>query len=139
MARNLIATISGLIFGLGLCISQMVNPKKVIDFLDFMGTWDPSLAFVMGGGVLVYLVTWRFKKTRSRPLFDNKFIVPSRTSIDPHLLGGAALFGLGWGMAGLCPGPSIASLSYLISETFIFVSAMVLGIYFGGFLLPKKQ
>lgn len=139
MARNLIATISGLIFGLGLCISQMVNPKKVIDFLDFMGTWDPSLAFVMGGGVLVYLAAWRFKKTRSRPLFDNKFIVPSRSSIDPYLLGGAALFGLGWGMAGLCPGPSIASLSYLISETFIFVSAMVLGIYFGGFFLPKKH
>jgi len=94
--------IAGLLFGGGLTVSQMVNPEKVISFLDITGNWDPSLAFVMGGALLVTLIGYKFVLKRSGPLFDDKFRLPTRKDIDAPLLIGAALFGIGWGLAGLC-------------------------------------
>lgn len=130
MARNLIAGIAGLVFGLGLAVSQMVNPAKVRDFLDITGTWDPSLGFVMGGAVVVFFVAWRISFGQSRPLFAGEFVRPARGAIlDARLLGGAAVFGVGWGLVGLCPGPSISSLAYLMPQTAVFVIAMAAGTY----------
>ena len=110
MKKNIAALIAGLLFGLGLAISQMTNPAKVLNFLDITGTWDPTLAFVMGGAVLVTLISFRFILKQDRPLFEGQFHLPTRSDIDGRLLGGAALFGIGWGLAGYCPGPGIAAL-----------------------------
>lgn len=121
--------IAGLLFGGGLTVSQMVNPEKVISFLDVTGNWDPSLAFVMGGALLVTLIGYKLALKRSGPLFDDKFRLPTRKDIDAPLLTGAALFGIGWGMAGLCPGPALASASFAGLNAYIFVGTMVLTIF----------
>jgi len=110
IARSLIALLSGLIFGIGLVLSQMVNPAKVIAFLDVFGQWDPSLAFVMGGALLVTAVGYRFVTVRERPGFDQQFHIPSNRTIDARLAAGSVLFGIGWGLVGLCPGPALAAL-----------------------------
>ena len=138
MARNLIAVLSGLLFGLGLAVSQMVNPAKVRDFLDITGTWDPSLGFVMGGAVVVFYVAWRVSFGWPRPLYAGKFLRPTRTAIlETRLIGGSAAFGVGWGMVGLCPGPAISSLAYLLPQTLVFVIAMAVGTYAGRWVLPE--
>ena len=127
MKKNIAALIAGLLFGLGLAISQMTNPAKVLNFLDITGTWDPTLAFVMGGAVLVTLISFRFILKQDRPLFEGQFHLPTRSDIDSRLLGGAALFGIGWGLVGLCPGPAISSLAFGQTESFVFVAAMLVG------------
>ena len=127
--KNIVALLSGIIFGIGLVISEMVNPAKVLGFLDVAGNWDPSLIFVMGGGFAVTLLTFRFILKMPHPLLDKQFHVTSRTSIDRQLLTGASIFGIGWGLAGLCPGPAIASLAYGRTETVIFLIAMFAGLY----------
>ena len=138
MNRNLIALAAGIVFGVGLGLAQMVNPHKVRDFLDVAGTWDPSLGFVMGAAVAVYFVAWRISLGRSRPLFAEVFRRPTRTVIaDPRLLGGAAVFGIGWGLVGFCPGPAIASLAYLLPQSLVFVVAMAAGSWAGG-LVPNE-
>lgn len=117
----------GIIFGIGLTIAQMVNPAKVLSFLDLAGNWDPSLAFVMGGGAGVAAIGYRLVLRRPRPLLADAFQIPTRTDLDTRLIIGGGLFGIGWGIAGLCPGPALAVLALGRSEVVIFVLAMVTG------------
>ena len=126
-AHSTVALLSGLLFGLGLIISGMANPGKVIGFLDLAGDWDPSLLFVMGGGVAVTTATFWLVLRRERPLFEKKFFLPTKADLDGRLLIGAALFGIGWGIGGLCPGPAITALATLDPSVVLFVGAMLLG------------
>ena len=119
---------AGFLFGAGLTVSQMVNPSKVIAFLDITGEWDPSLAFVMGGALLVTFIGYRFILRSTTPLFENSFRLPTRKDIDAPLLYGSALFGIGWGVAGLCPGPALASLSFAGLNGLIFGATMLVTI-----------
>lgn len=125
--KNLTSLISGAIFGIGLTISGMVNPAKVIGFLDIAGTWDPTLAFVMGGALIPMMITWVFAKKMSKPIAESQFKMPSTTDLDKPLIVGSALFGIGWGMVGICPGPGLAALSFGGGSISIFVSAMIGG------------
>ena len=122
------ALLAGLIFGGGLILSEMVNPARVLGFLDVSGRWDPTLAFVMGGALAVAGIGYRLAFLRGRPLFSGVFSVPANRVIDIRLVAGAVLFGIGWGLAGLCPGPAIVGLSTLNSDIIVFVLAMVAGI-----------
>ena len=123
----------GLLFGTGLAISGMVNPAKVLGFLDITGRWDPSLIFVMAGGVAVFAVGFRLATRRAGPLFAQKFEIPTRRDIDPKLVAGAVLFGIGWGLAGLCPGPALTGLAFGFTKVYAFVAAMVAGSLAYGF------
>ena len=134
---NLVSIISGVIFGLGLAISGMINPAKVIGFLDIFGNWDPSLAFVMGGGVGVTAISFRLILKRSTPLFGGSFHLPTASDLDGRLLGGAAIFGIGWGLSGLCPGPAFASLEYLDPKIGLFVVALIVGSYLARFIQAR--
>lgn len=127
LAQNLVALGAGLLFGLGLGFAQMIDPQRVIGFLDLFGNWDATLAFVMGGAVLVTLISFRFILKRPTPALDHKFYVPNRNDIDRPLVLGAALFGIGWGLGGYCPGPAIAALSLGSANPFLFIAAMVAG------------
>jgi uncharacterized protein len=119
--------LSGLLFGSGVTISGMVNPMKILNFLDIFGPWDATLLFVMGGGLLVTLMGYQIVFRRKAPLFAASFRLPTSQDIDAKLLGGAALFGLGWGLSGFCPGPAIASLVFGRMESITFVIAMAAG------------
>lgn len=119
----------GLLFGVGLVISGMANPAKVLNFLDLFGTWDPSLAFVMGGAVAVAFVGFRLVLGRGRPVFDTTFHLPTKQDIDRPLVLGAALFGIGWGLGGFCPGPAFVALGLGAPGTYAFVPAMLVGIW----------
>lgn len=118
---------AGLVFGLGLIVSGMTDPSKVIGFLDLAGSWDPSLAFVMGGAVLVGVFAFYFAKTRSRSILGDPMRLPTAEHIDRRLLLGGLLFGVGWGLAGYCPGPALASLATGGSKPLIFTAAMLAG------------
>ena len=127
-ARRLVpALAAGLLFGAGLTISGMTDPQRVRSFLDLFGRWDPTLAFVMGGAVLVMAVAWRLRSRMGHPLFAEKFALPDRSDLDARLILGSALFGVGWGLAGLCPGPAIASLALAPAAVLPFVVAMLAG------------
>ncbi len=119
--------IAGLLFGTGLTVSGMVNPMKVLNFMDLFGQWDATLIFVMGAGLIVTFIGYRLVLTRARPLFAPVFYLPHSAALDGKLIGGAALFGLGWGLSGFCPGPAVASLVFGRAESFIFVIAMAAG------------
>lgn len=125
--KNLTALLAGLIFGAGLAVSEMTNPAKVIAFLDVFGDWDPSLAFVMGGAVITTAIGYRLVLRRRAPFFDTGFQIPARRDLDARLIGGSALFGIGWGLVGLCPGPAIAALSFGGPQLLIFFAAMAAG------------
>ena len=125
---NIISLISGLLFGYGLALSGMVSPSKVVGFLDLTGNWDPSLAFVMGGGVIVTAISFRFILKRPMPFFGKQFQLPTKKDLDKYLISGAVLFGVGWGLGGLCPGPALSSLAYGNVKIFVFVAAMIVGI-----------
>jgi uncharacterized membrane protein YedE/YeeE len=127
--KSLVSFISGVIFALGLGISGMTRPPKVIAFLDFAGNWDPSLAFVMVGAIAVYFVCYRLSRKRPTPIFADKFSVPQRSDIDWNLIAGAAMFGAGWGLGGFCPGPAITALASGAPSVMIFVAAMAAGMY----------
>ena len=114
-------------FGLGLIISGMTNPAKVQNFLDLFGSWDPSLAFVMGGAIAVGLPGFKLAERMNKPLFADSFFKPTRSEIDKRLIGGAVLFGIGWGIGGFCPGPAITSVFSAETGVLIFVSAMLVG------------
>lgn len=117
----------GLLFGLGLCLSGMTSPTKVLGFLDLAGAWDPSLAFVMVGAIAVAFVAFCVASRRATTLSGRAFQLPTSKAIDARLVGGSALFGIGWGLAGLCPGPAIVNLGYLNSRAALFVLAMAAG------------
>lgn len=131
MSRNVYrfsaALVTGIIFGLGLSVSGMLNPARVQGFLDVFGEWDPSLAFVLCGAVTVAFIGVQVMKRLPRPAFDDSFHVPTSRRIDAPLVVGSALFGLGWGIGGFCPGPAVASLSLGLPPTILFVIAMLVG------------
>ena len=129
LARNLVALLVGLVFGAGLALSGMTQPLKVLGFLDWGGAWDPSLLFVMGGAVTVYGVAYRLVLRRKTPLLADAFVLPARSEIDAKLIGGAALFGVGWGLGGYCPGPSIVSLASGALDAIVLVSATAAGMW----------
>ena len=118
---------TGMLFGAGLSVSGMINPAKVIAFLDIAGEWDPSLAFVMLGALAVTAAGYRLVLRRARPVCGSAFSLPLRRDIDPALLLGAVLFGIGWGLGGYCPGPALAALGFGQTPTLVFVAAMVAG------------
>ncbi|WP_371420822.1 DUF6691 family protein [Tardiphaga sp.] len=123
----LLALLAGALFGAGLAVSGMADPQRVRGFLDLFGAWDPTLAFVMGGALIPMAIAWRVQKRMSAPLAAKRFVLPSTRDLDPRLIGGAALFGIGWGTAGLCPGPAIADLAVAPSPAAVFVVAMLAG------------
>jgi len=132
--RVLAAAVSGLVFGLGLAVSGMMNPAKVIGFLDVAGDWDPTLAFVMVGALLVAVPAYRLIPKRGRPVLEEDFSLPKKKDIDAPLLWGSALFGVGWGLVGFCPGPAVAALGTGLAPVFAFVAAMLTGMALHGWL-----
>ncbi|WP_119070075.1 DUF6691 family protein [Rubrobacter indicoceani] len=127
MSRVIVALLTGGLFGLGLAVSGMMNPARVLGFLDFAGDWDPTLAFVMGGALLVTVTTFRFILKSPRPLLEEKFYLPEKGDLDAKLLGGAVLFGVGWGLVGLCPGPALVAVVAEVWPIVAFVAAMLVG------------
>jgi uncharacterized membrane protein YedE/YeeE len=126
------ALLVGILFSLGLSISEMTNPARVIGFLDIAGRWDPTLLFVMGGALAVTLPAYALILRRARPLLDSAFYLPIKRDIDRWLLIGAALFGIGWGLGGFCPGPALASLASGTPAVVLFVLAMIAGQWLAG-------
>lgn len=127
------AALAGLIFGIGLALSGMLDPARVLGFLDITGgQWDPTLIFVLGGAVGVAAIGFALTQRRTRPVFDEGFRLPGTSAIDGKLLGGAAMFGVGWGLVGYCPGPAIASIGFAGTPSALFALAMV-----GGMLLHR--
>lgn len=135
------AAASGLLFGAGLYVSQMVDPLKVLRFLDFTaipsGGWDPSLAFVMLGAIPVMFLAVRFGRRREAPLFDTTFHEPEFKRIDAPLVAGSALFGVGWGMSGVCPGPAIALIAFWPQDLLVLLVAILVGSYAGSVVIPS--
>lgn len=127
MNRILIALVSGLLFGLGLVVSQMINPEKVLTFLDVSGNWDPSLAFVMGAAVLTAALGFRLAKRRRAPFYAQSFSDPTKTELDARLVVGSLIFGTGWGLVGYCPGPVLASFLLAGTPAVVFLVAMLVG------------
>ena len=139
MVRNAIGFGSGILFGLGLAVSHMVNPNKVLGFLDFAGAWDPSLLIVMAVAVMVTFIAYQISRGRAAPLFAEMFHIRDKKAIlDARLLGGSAVFGAGWGMVGFCPGPGISSLAYFAPQSAVFVVAMVAGSAAAG-MIPAAR
>ncbi|MBV1775352.1 YeeE/YedE family protein [Burkholderiaceae bacterium DAT-1] len=132
MKRLLFALLSGVIFGAGLALSGMTDPARVLGFLNLRGHWDPSLLFVLGGAVGVTLFTFRLILRRPAPLTDSRFHLPTQTRIDRPLIVGAAVFGVGWGLSGYCPGPAFAQLANPGVEALYFLPAMLVGIWLGS-------
>ena len=135
------AALSGLLFGAGLYISQMVDPLKVLRFLDFTaiptGGWDPSLAFVIVPAIAVMFIAVRIGRRRTAPVFAAEFNEPEFNRIDKPLVIGAALFGIGWGMSGICPGPAISLIAFLPDNLWVFLAAMFIGSYLGSFVMKR--
>jgi uncharacterized membrane protein YedE/YeeE len=127
MKENLMALLAGLLFGLGLGVSQMIDRERVLGFLDVTGVWDPTLLFVLGGAVTVTVIAFRFVLRRPQPLFAHQFHLPTKKDIDKPLIIGAALFGVGWGIAGYCPGPGITALVLGLWNPVLFLVAFVAG------------
>ncbi|MGB0447126.1 MAG: DUF6691 family protein [Pseudomonadales bacterium] len=131
MQRLITALIAGIIFGAGLVVSEMVNPVKVQGFLNIFGNWDPSLILVMGGAVVVTLISSRFILRRVAPMFTDSFELPVSTIIDRRLILGAVLFGLGWGLSGYCPGPGLVNALINPNEAIVFIPALLIGAWIG--------
>ena len=125
--KTLMGYLAGLLFGLGLAIGGMTDPARVIGFLDIAGDWDPTLIFVLGGAVVTTFIGYRLVWKRGTPWLGSRFALPTRRDLDARLLGGAALFGIGWGLSGYCPGPAVASLSGLTGPLAAFLAAMAAG------------
>ena len=123
----LTAFLSGILFGVGLTISNMTNPNKVLNFLDISGTWDPTLLVVMAAAVTVTLIGYQFVLKQKKPLFDDQFHLPTKKIIDKQLIIGSALFGVGWGTAGYCPGPAISALATFNMDPVYFLIGMIVG------------
>jgi uncharacterized protein len=128
-----VSFIAGALFSIGLALSGMLQPSKVQNFLDFTGNWDPSLAFVMIGAIATHTIIYRWIRKRPSPLLGGQFHLPTKKELDPRLLAGSALFGIGWGLGGFCPGPALVSLSAFNSSALVFVAAMLggMGLFWG--------
>ncbi len=127
MILNLAGLLIGVLFSLGLGLSGMTDPEKILEFLDVKGNWDPSLIFVMASAIPVYALFYRIIMRSRRPLLENKWYVPARADIDVKLITGAGIFGIGWGMSGICPGPGIAAIGALSKGAAVFVACYVIG------------
>ena len=127
--NKLVSLFCGIIFGIGLVISQMINPAKVLGFLNLFGEWDPSLAFVMIGALIVSTPLFHLFKNKDKPLFNSNFSISTNKEIDKKLIIGSVIFGAGWGLVGLCPGPAISSIALLNTSSAIFVISMFIGFY----------
>lgn len=138
MTRLLVAVACGLLFGAGMVVSDMVNPARVLAFLDVTGAWDPSLALVMGGALIPSAVAYLVRRRMDAPVAADAFHVPDNRRIDAPLVGGAMLFGLGWGLVGLCPGPALAALTTGSWQAFLFVGAMLAGMVLFRLTLDRK-
>jgi uncharacterized membrane protein YedE/YeeE len=139
MPRTFVALFAGMLFGLGLAISGMMNPAKVVGFLDVAGGWDPTLAFVMGGALLVTVPAFHLILGRPRPILADGFALPTKSALDGRLLGGAALFGVGWGLSGFCPGPAVAALVTGLTPVFAFVAAMMAGMVLYAWVFERPD
>jgi len=131
---RVVSLISGIIFGVGLTVSQMIDPAKVLDFLNIFGAWDPSLAFVMIGALIISSPFFHLFKNNDKPVFADSFSYSNNKELNKKLIIGSSLFGAGWGLAGLCPGPAIASLALLNPSSLIFVITMFVGFYISNYL-----
>ena len=132
--RMFVIYLIGVVFGTGIVLSGMANPAKVINFFDVAGSWDPSLAFVMGGALIVTAIGYRLVFGRERPLWEGRFNLPTARKLDARLIGGSAVFGVGWGIAGFCPGGALPAIGTGQSEVLIFVAAMLAGIFAARYL-----
>lgn len=139
MRQNLISLASGTLFGAGLAISGMIDPARVRAFLDVTGAWDPTLAFVMAGAILPMAIAWFVVRRRSTPIAAEQFHTPATSPIDRRLIGGAALFGIDWGIVGLCPGPAIAALAIQPLPALVFIAAMALGVAVHRFAFTSRR
>ena len=137
--RNLVTVFTGLIFGIGLIMSGMTNPAKVQNFLDLFGSWDPSLALVMGGAIFITMPGFWLVKKRQTPLFEDSFLIPQKTNLDFYLITGSAIFGIGWGLGGFCPGPVVVSISTGSVGTLLFVITMLIGMVLAKLLILRLQ
>lgn len=133
MRIPLVSLATGILFGAGLALSDMINPARVMGFLDLAGKWDPSLAFVMGGAIVPMVIAYALSRRMRTPLFDKSFFIPENRVMDSRLLIGAALFGIGWGLVGFCPGPAVAGLVLGMWQPWLFVAAML-----GGMLIHRQ-
>lgn len=139
MKNLLTSMLSGFLFGLGLAVSQMMNPVKITDFLDIFGYWDPSLLLVMGGALVVTMLAYPRILKRSTPLYAERLEIPTKTAIDWKLLCGAALFGIGWGLTGYCPGPATAGLAFGRLEPLIMLAAIIAGFLLHRWIFEKTD
>lgn len=137
MKNGLVALVVGFLFALGLGLAGMTQPQKIVGFLDVFGQWDPSLLFVMVGGVVVHFLTYKLIRRRPSPLLSPQWHVPTKREVTPALLVGSVLFGVGWGLGGFCPGPAMASLASLESKPLVFVLSMLTGMFVFGQLDRK--
>jgi uncharacterized membrane protein YedE/YeeE len=138
MSKTFTALVVGIIFGAGLALSDMVNPARVLAFLDILGDWDPALVFVMGGAIIPAAIGYLVRSRMRAPVLEKAFFIPANRQLDRKLIGGAALFGVGWGLAGYCPGPAVAGLAYGFWQTWLFVAAMLLGMIAHRFIMATK-
>ena len=136
--KTLMGYIAGLIFGLGLAVSGMTDPARVLGFLDLAGAWDPTLMFVLGGAVVTNFIGYRLVFKRTAPIYAEAFQLPTRQDLDARLIGGSALFGIGWGLSGYCPGPAIASIAGLTLPLVAMLVAMVVG-WFLARAIPARS
>lgn len=131
---------AGILFGIGLGISQMTNPNKVINFIDIFGNWDPSLAFVMAGAVIVFFLGYKFLLPKwNKPIAMENFDIPKRTDIDKSLIIGSIIFGIGWALSGFCPAPGISSIVTLTNESLYFAFSMIVGVMLYHIILKRKK
>lgn len=129
MKNGMAALVVGFVFAIGLGVSGMTQPQKVVGFLDLFGKWDPSLIFVMVGGIIVHFATYKLIRKRKSPLLSAHWHVPTKKEITPALVTGALLFGIGWGLGGFCPGPAVTSLASFEAKPFVFVLSMLAGMF----------
>lgn len=140
IARVAVSLLAGTLFGFGLSLSGMVDPARVIGFLDIAsGHWDPSLMFVLGGAVCVAFIAVAIQRRLPRPVLDTQFHIPERTDIDARLVGGSVLFGIGWGLAGFCPGPALSALTTGLTPVLLFIAAMIAGMLLHDRVLAKAS
>ncbi|WP_298975388.1 DUF6691 family protein [uncultured Roseobacter sp.] len=136
--RNFLTFLIGVLFGTGIALSGMANPAKVLNFFDVAGTWDPSFAFVMGGAVCVTFLGYQIVLKRPAPVFEPRFEMPKQHALDPRLILGAGLFGIGWGIAGFCPGGALPALGTFDASVVLFVAALIVGMLVTRLVLGRR-